>query len=214
MRWNVTDIVESVVAGLKAAAAAFDSEQAVYSIDSYNELQLHPIIQQALRDAGFGVHTEQPYPADRYGRGKKSDAKRCDIVLSAPDQPLIDPQAEATLFGDSDALPMEAAYWLEVKTVSQYTTEGPFPRYASELLSPGAQDIRQLSKDPMIFHAGLLLVLFTADEATARHDLAVWEARCLRRGYPVASPLIRGFDINDRMGNGYALVALIAVRRL
>lgn len=214
MRWNVTEIVEAAAEGLQAAARALDQEQAVYSIDSYNELQLHPMIQQSLRDAGFGVHTEQPYPADRFGRRKKSDAKRCDIVLSDPGQPLIDPQAESTLFGDADALPMEAAYWLEVKTVSQYATEGPFPRYAAELLSPVAQDIRKLSKDPMIFHAGLLLVLFTADQQTARHDLGAWEARCMRRGYPVAAPLLRGFQISDRMGNGYCTCALITVRRL
>jgi hypothetical protein len=214
MRWNVTEIVEAATAGLRDEARRRDEEQAVYGVDSLDELGLHPILRESLRQAGLGVHAEQPYPADRFARRRKAEAKRCDIVLTEPSQDLIDPQAESTLFGDDQALPLEAAYWLEVKTVSQFTVDGPFPRYAAELLSPVAQDLRKLSKDPMIFHAGLLLVLFTADQATARHDLAAWESRCLKRGYPIAAPVVRDFAINDRMGNARATLALAAVRRL
>ena len=128
-------------------------------------------------------------------------------------QSLVDPDAEATLFGDPEALPLEAAYWLELKTVSQFTTQGPFPRYSAELLSPVSQDIRKLAQDRLIFHAGLMLILFTADEVIATHDLRAWEERCLKRGYPVAPPVVRSFRLADRLGNGRCSVALFPVRR-
>ena len=217
MQWNITDIVETVAAGLQRQARADDAEQAVYSIDALDELGLHPLIQQALRQAGYGVWPEQRYPSQRAasGRKRKSEGKRCDLVLTHEHpQSLVDPDAEATLFGDPEALPLEAAYWLELKTVSQFTTEGPFPRYSAELLSPVSQDIRKLAQDRLIFHAGLMLILFTADDMVAKHDLRAWEDRCLKRGYPVVSPVVRSFKLVDRLGNGLCSVALFPVRRL
>ncbi|MHB1155797.1 MAG: hypothetical protein ACYC26_03050 [Phycisphaerales bacterium] len=214
MGWNAYDIVEAVTSGLRRRAAALDQEQAVYGIDVLDELQLHPLIQQSLRDAGFGVWPEQPYPSDRPRKKMKQSAKRCDVVLTPDDRPLMDPDAETTLFEPRDAVVMEAAFWLEIKTVSQFTTEGPFARYSAELLSPVSQDIKKLAGDPLIFHAGLLLVLFTETRAVAEHDLAAWFERVLKRGYPVAQAVMNGFELNDRMGNGYVTVALFTVRRL
>jgi hypothetical protein len=217
MRWNVSDIVDAVATALRKRAAADDREQAVYSIDALDELRLHPIIQQGLRETGLGVWPEQRYPSQRSssGRKKKSEGKRCDVVLTHSDvTELVDPDAEATLFSPPDALPLEAAYWLEIKTVSQFTTEGPFGHYSKELLSPVSQDIRKLAQDRLIFHAGLLLVLFTADEQVARHDLKTWESRCLLKGLPVAGPTVREFRLTDRLGNGQCTVALFPVRRL
>lgn len=207
------NIVEAVAAALSRRAADDDDEQAVYSIDTLDELQLHPLIQRALRDAGFGVHPEQRYPADRTKR-KKSHGKRCDLVLTPDGRALMEPDVETTLFEPPDAVVLEAAFWLEVKTVSQFTTDGPFARYSAELLSPVSQDIKKMASDRTIFHAGLMLILFTADEPTAKHDLAAWEARVLKRGYPVAPAVIKGFDLIDRMGNARCTVALFPVRRL
>lgn len=215
MGWSAYDIVEAVTSGLRRRAAALDQEQAVYGIDVLDELQLHPLIQQSLRDAGFGVWPEQPYPSDRKPHHRKpQSAKRCDVVLTPDDRPLMDPDAETTLFEPRDAVVMEAAFWLEIKTVAQFTTEGPFARYSAELLSPVSQDIKKLAGDPLIFHAGLLLVLFTETRAVAEHDLAAWLDRVIKRGYPVAPAVMQGFELNDRMGNGYATVALFTVRRL
>jgi len=215
--WDVIEIVEAVEAGLRSQAQACDAEQAVYGIDGLDELELHPMIQDSLKQATYGVWPEQRYPSHRPARPRRrrSEGQRCDIVLTSDtDQPLVEPDAEATLFAEENALPLEAAYWLEIKTVSQFTTEGPFPHYSKELLSPVARDIRKLADDPLIFHAGLLLILFTADQSTAEHDLQAWEQRCLRRGLPVAPPVARHFKITDRLGNGITSVGLFPVRRL
>lgn len=213
MAWNGGEIVDAVTDGLLARARADDAAQEVYSIDALNELGLHPLIQQSLRDAGFGVFPEQRYPGGR-GRKRKSEGKRCDVVLTPDSRALMEPDVETTLFEPDDAVVLEAAYWLEVKTVSMFTTEGPFSRYSAELLAPVSQDIRKLARDPQIYHSGLLLVLFTSDRPTAEHDLHAWEQRVLTRGYPIASPVIRHEPLNDRLGNANMAVALYPVRRL
>ncbi len=215
MRWNVTEITDVITDTLHDAAREKDREQAVYGIDDLSELKMHPLIHAALRGAGYGVWPEQTYPSARTGRKRKSEGKRCDIVLTYEKATgLVDPEAESTLFGDADALPLEAAYWLEIKTVAQFTREGPFPHYSKELLSPVSLDIRKLAQDPLIFHAGLMLVLFNETEKIARHDLSAWEMRCLHRGIPVAPPVVRDFKLTDRFGNARCTVALFPVRRL
>jgi len=204
---------EAVAGGLASRAKADDEEQAVYSIDALDELGLHPLIQGSLREAGYGVWPEQRFPSERGGR-RKSEGKRCDIVLTPDWRALMEPDAEATLFEPDDAVALEAAFWLEVKTVSQFTTEGPFAHYGKELLQPVSRDVKKLAGDRSIYHAGLLIVLFTADERVAVHDLDAWEHRTLRRGYPVAPPIVRRFALNDRLGNGCCSVALYPLRRL
>jgi hypothetical protein len=214
MGWDAHEILECAYNGLTEIARHRDLEQAVYGIDALDELGLHPLIHQAFRAGSLGVWPEQRYPSDRKPRGRKSEGQRCDVVLTAEGRLLQDPDAEATLFGDEDSVSFDAAYWLEIKTVAQFTPEGPFARYASELLSPVTRDIRKLSQDRGVYHAGLLLVLFTEDEQTAQHDLDVWQARGLQKGFPIGPGLMRFAKITDRIGNGCLAVALFPVRRL
>ena len=214
MPWSPADIADAVHQGLLQRAAEDDLEQAVYGFDALDELGMHPIIQNALREPGYGVWPEQRYPGDRKKKSKKSHGRRCDIVLAPDNQPLRDPQVKSTLFDAPNATDFEDAYWLEVKLVAQFETGGPFKRYASELLSPVASDIKKLWNDPHIYHAGLLLILLTHDQATSEHDLFTWHRRCLERGYPVSAPAVRGFKITERIGNGYCAAAVFGVRGL
>ncbi len=212
-RWSTADLADAIAAGLRAQAAADDLEQAVYGFDSRDELGLHPLIQQALRTAGYGVYPEQRYPGD-WNRSKRTEGKRCDIVLAPDEGPrgLREPHLRGTLFDHDGLLDPEEAYWLEIKTVAQFERDGPFKRYTSELLSPVAQDVKKLWGDGGIFHAGLLLVLFTASEMVGTHDLGVWHQRCIERGYPVAAPNVRCFPIAERIGNACCHVAVFPVR--
>lgn len=216
MRWSISDIADAVEAGLRRRAREDDLEQAVYGFDAGDELALHPVLQSALRDAGYGVWPEQRYPSDRL-REKRSEGKRCDLVLTPPRRtgpalPLRDPLVKGTLFDDQPACDSESAYWLEVKTVAQFETGGPFRRYAAELLAPVAEDVRKIWNDPMVFHGGLLIVLFTATQSIAEHDLIAWHDRCLQKGFPVGPPATRGFAITDRIGNGWCAAAVFGVR--
>jgi len=211
MRWSSSHIADAVEAGLKRCAEEADLEQAVYGIDALDELGLHPLIYRALREDGFGVWPEQRYPGDRL-KPRRSEGQRCDIVLTPDRLPLRDPLIKGTLFDDQPAADPEAAYWLEVKSVAQHETSGPFARYAAELLSPVIKDINKIWSDGIIRHGGLLLVLFTETMEIAEHDLAAWHTRCLDRGQPVGSPAVRGFNINDRIGNAWCAIAVFGIR--
>jgi hypothetical protein len=213
MPWSPADICEAIAAGLRRRARQDDQEQVVYGFDSFAELKLHPIVHQALRDAGYGVFPEQRYPGD-WINPKQSEGFRCDVVITqdATGPGLRDPRLKGTLFDVLEAVDPEAAYWLEVKTVSQHTSDGPFRGYSKELLSPVADDVKKLWADGLIFHSGLLLILFTESREVAEHDLRAWFDRCLKRGYPVASPAARGFEIVNRIGNAWCEVAVFGVR--
>ena len=58
MFWSCAELVDVIAEGLKRRAAADDAEQAVYGFDQLDELALHPVIQDSLRDEGFGVWPE------------------------------------------------------------------------------------------------------------------------------------------------------------
>ncbi len=214
MRWSISEIADAVAEGLAARARADDLEQAVSGFDASDDLGLHPLIHQTLRQAGWGVWPEQRYPSDDLpgGHPRRSEGKRCDVVLTRNGLPLRDPLVKGTLFDGQPAADPQQAYWLEVKTVAQFETGGPFRRYSAELLAPVAQDVRKIWSDSLIRHGGLLLVLFTQDSHVAEHDLDVWHRRCLDRGFPVGPPAVRGFVITDRIGNAWCAVAVFGVR--
>ncbi|MCE9590561.1 MAG: hypothetical protein K8S99_08570 [Planctomycetes bacterium] len=211
MTWSPADLADAVEAGLRERARADDLEQAVYGFDALDELGLHPVIHGAFRAAGYGVWPEQRYPDDSL-KTKKSEGQRCDVVLTHDNLPLREPGLRGTLFDSIPAVDPEEAYWLEIKSVAQFETTGPFRRYSAELFSPVAQDIRKLWSDSLIMHSGLLLVLLTANRETAEHDILVWHRRCVDTGFPVSSPALRGFRITERIGNGWCAAAVFGVR--
>lgn len=214
--WRLDDICAACADGLRAEAERLDHEQSPYGLDARDELALHPLVRAGLARAGLGVHAEQRYPGHR-ARARRSEGDRCDIVLTErPGQHLLDPLAAGTLFGDRGVEAGEAL-WVEVKAVHQFAiaptgAAGPNPGYGALLLGPAMADVRKLASEGAIARAALLLVMFCADEATARHDLAAWMHRCLDKGLPVQSPATEVFAVTDRIGNGVCLVALVGVR--
>lgn len=211
MRWQVPDIADAVAAGLSRQARADDAEHAVYGFDARDELGLHPLIQQALSDAGYGAWREQRYPG-HWHKTKRSEGLRCDLVLTPEGRALRDQTVKGTLFDTGEAVDAQAAYWLEIKTVAQFESSGAFRRYSAELLSPVMKDVKKIWSDGVIQHGGLLIILFTQTQEIAEHDLSVWHERCLRKGFPVGLPAVRGLPINDRIGNGWCSVAVFGVR--
>ncbi|MBB6430798.1 hypothetical protein [Algisphaera agarilytica] len=211
MRWSVPDLADVVEAGLRAQSADDDAEQSVYGFDARDELGLHPVVQQAFTRVGFGVWPEQRYPG-HWHKKSKAEGLRCDVVLTPDGLPLRDPDVKGTLFGGQPATDADQAYWLEIKTVAQFETSGPFRRYSSELLQPVTKDVKKIWSDGVIRFGGLLLILFTANQEVAEHDLAAWHTRCIDKGYPVGPPAVRGFPITDRIGNGWCAAAVFGVR--
>jgi hypothetical protein len=210
MAFSVADIADAIEEGLATEARRLDREQAVRGLDACEELELHPVLAGGLRAAGYVVWPEQHYPLPKRRR-TDIEGERCDLVLAREDAPLDTLEREPTLFDPPKLVPLDEAFWLEVKVVAQHTPEGPNARYASQLLSEVRQDVSKLSRNPGIHHAALALVLFCADDATADHDLAVWLERCLDQGLPVGSPCLRRVPITDRLGNTRCVVAVYPV---
>jgi hypothetical protein len=126
-------------------------------------------------------------------------------------------QQERARRSDERAVPTTDAFWLEIKSVGQFVIiDGyaqPNRAYSSTLVSAIAQDVRKISRDALIDRGGVLLILFTVDEATARHDLDLALHRCLDRDVQLGHPEVECFPIADRIGNASCLVALIPARR-
>jgi hypothetical protein len=211
MLWSPADLADAVAAGLQRRARVDDLEQAVYGFDALDELGLHPLIADAITQAGLGALREQRYPG-HWSKRKKSEGQRCDFVITPDGLPLRDPDLKATLFDDQPAVDPEQAYWLEVKTVAQFESAGPFRHYSKELLAPVMADLKKVWADGVITHGGLLLVLFTASADIAEHDLLAFHRRAIDKGYPVYPPCTRSFPITDRIGNACCTVGLFGVR--
>lgn len=213
LAWSPADIADAVARGLELQAGALDEERAVHGLDVLDEVRLHPHIADALAAAGFGVHREERYPADRVRR-RRSEGERCDFVLTPGGLDLRADDRPPTLFDAPDAVALDDAYWLEVKVVAQFTPEGPNPRYGPQLLSTVRGDVTKLSKDRGILHAGFLMVLFVADPEVALNDMAHWESRCLKLGLPIGAPSRRSLPINNRVGHDHAVLHVYPVMGL
>lgn len=232
MTWSVHDLAEALIACLAQHEAALRAEQAVHGLDALDEVDLHPVLAEGLTRAGHAVFRELPYPGQPDLLPPESERERCDLVI-APGHAsaVLDHvrlhkemrRAEGTLFApiaprlthDPNAIAASDAFWLEVKTFGQFS-------YADGLARPnrtyGSQftvctsDVRKLGRARDLVHAALVLVLFSADEAVAEHDLAAFVHRCLDRNLPVKDLVRAHTPIVDRIGNRVCTVAIVPVR--
>ena len=196
--WSWPALADALADGLARAAADVELEQAVDGLDARKELELHPVLAGALRDAGYHVLAEQRFPRDRQER-KRSVGSRCDLVV----MPAAEVELDDHTAGD--------AVWMEVKVVAQFHRLGPNRSYAAALQSPVWNDVTKLASDPAIRHGLVLLILFTADALTADHDLEVWRCRAVDRGLHLWPRVQRAVPIGDRLGNRLCTVALFPI---
>lgn len=109
------------------------------------------------------------------------------------------------------------AMWLEVKVVGQIAFEHGVPManraYGSQLVRGVVGDLTKLGRDPLIVHGAAVMVVFTADQHTAEHDLLVVAHKCVDKGLTAASPIVRTLAILDRVGNACAAVGVFAASR-
>jgi hypothetical protein len=191
------------------------------------------MLARGLREAGFAVFRETPYPGQPRVLPKESERQRCDLVVAPGGTAGIADsvrqgkelrKAEGTLFAavahellapPVGSLPPEEALWVEVKTIGQHTyvdgLAGPNRSYASQFNTCMA-DIRKLAGGRSIGHAVLALVLFNESAVVAEHDLTAFMHKCLDRRLPVADLRRESVPIADRIGNAVCTVGLVSVR--
>jgi len=215
IRWSPATVAEALAEGVADRARDLDAEQAVTGLDQWTEVQLHPVLAAGAVAAGMGVHREVRYPGDRdrHRAGSLARGERCDLVLTPDARELVPEDRRATLFDPPDAVPLDEACWVEVKTAAQFVAGEPNPAWSTQLGEPVRRDVVKLARDPVIREAGLALVLFTRDTATAAHDLLAFEDGCLADRLPIGSPARRILELTDRHGNAVVTVAVYPVGR-
>lgn len=221
--WVYAEILAGVARALARREGELRAEQAVRGLDALAELEFHPLLARALAAQGWGVWRETPYPGapgEPGRRPKRAQRERCDLVLTpGPDRPPVDPvailrahdAAAGTLFerqaraAPAPGTPPEECCWLEVKVVGQHAfthgVPGANAAYSSDLTRALAEDVLKLNAEPRVRFGGVLVVLMTAEEGVAEHDMAIACHRALDRGARFRAPLREGFEITDRIGN-------------
>jgi hypothetical protein len=222
------DLHEWIVLALRAEEAVLREEQSPRGLDAFDEAAIQRIVERALRTKKLGVRREHSYPGDVSSRPKGPSRERCDFVLTpGMDRVLQDPVKDlverdalaGTLFEHSPlehatcSIPPQEAFWLEVKVLGQheYHCGVPVPnaRYAGTLTRNVRDDLGKLSRDAMIRHGALLLVLFCERPEVADHDVPVALHRAMDKGITLRAPHRAGFPIDDRIGNAWCSVWLI-----
>ncbi len=233
--WDVRAILHALYEGLRLREDELSREQAVRGLDALDELAMHPLLAGSLAAAGWGVLREVPYPVtaglgSAGARPRHRERDRCDLVLTPETgMTLTDPVAvlrerdkwQGSLFESQAQTAAPAvhtcaptdAFWLEVKVVGQFAFVHGVPvangSYGSQLTAAFAGDLSKLAADAEVRFGAALLVLFTQDEATAKHDLPVAMHRVLDKGFSLRNPAIESFAITDRVGNGCCTLALV-----
>ncbi|MEZ6163071.1 MAG: hypothetical protein R3B67_01395 [Phycisphaerales bacterium] len=128
---------------------------------------------------------------------------------------LFEPVAQTPEIEAFECDPRDAM-WIEIKVIPQFRyvdgVPGPNAKYAHELLSGPGTDAVKLSADPLIAHAGLLVVLFNEIQEAGVHDLSIAMRELIDRDLPVGMPEMETFPIVDRCGNAFCTLGLIPLR--
>lgn len=213
--WDLEAVADAASRAIERETDRLRAEQSTTGVDFRTELEMHPLLRDGLAAVG-GVHAEIRFPSG-IKSPKRSEGERCDIVLTASPDLDISVDSPAPFFAHRLAEP-EDALWIEVKVVAQHVLydgySRPNPNYTAELLQGVTADVTKLSREPRIVHAAVLLVLFSADERTAEHDLAAWHTRAIEKGKPVSVPITRTYTIPDLIGHTRCTLALARVHNL
>ena len=231
--WNTTEIIQMMSHYLQSENHRLQDAHAYVGLDSHAEIELHPLLAQAFAPSSFGIHREVGYPSSPMSRPNDAQRQRCDLVLTPIEgQALFDPiheqrvqdKAVGTLFesfvadhlpDEGDALP-EDAYWIEVKSVGQFSyvdgVPGANPKYTADLLGGPRSDVIKLASEPLIRFGGSLVVLFSEDQETGPHDIAASAQAMIEHDLPIAVPVFESFPITNHAGNEWCTLGLIPIR--
>jgi hypothetical protein len=191
---------------LADAEAALRLEQAVYGLDTRDELQLQSMLAEGLRQ-WYGVNREVHYPSS-VGR-KLTHRQRCDLVLTPIGRPLKLDSAPPSLFDPPDACPSEQALWLEVKIAYQFREGGArHGGYGPQWRQAVVDDLRKMEAEPLIHEAGLLLIVFNESPDILAKDLELFEDVLAVKEVLAGFRQVRQIPVLDRIGHRVCTAAL------
>jgi hypothetical protein len=200
---TLADRIETI---LRQREAALRLEQAVYGLDSLDEISLQEVLAEGLK-AYAEVGREVHYPST-VGR-KLSNRPRCDLVLSPIGYPLRLDSRPPTLFDPPDQCEPEGALWLEVKCAAQF--RAPDVRhsgYGGQWRTGVVEDLKKMEAEPRIHAAALLLLVFVESEVILQKDLELFENLLIQKEVLAGFRQVRVIPILDRMGNRLCAAAI------
>jgi hypothetical protein len=206
LQWDLSAVTDHLAEGLAAAEADLRLEQAVYGLDSLDEISLQSLLADRLR-AHYHVAREVHYPSS-IGL-KLSHRRRCDLVLAPRSRPLRLDHAPLTLFDPPGSCDPSDALWLEVKIAYQYRQLGVrHGGYGAQWRNGIVEDLRKMEDDALIREAGLVVVVFNESEEILTRDLESFELLLARKEVLAGFRHVHSIPILDRMGHRLCTVAL------
>jgi hypothetical protein len=204
--WDFHTLADRLGAAVGAAEADLRLEQAVYGLDRLDERGIQGLLAQRLSPA-YEVAREVHYPSTR-GR-KLSHRARCDLVLAPAGMPVRLDRAAPTLFDPAAQCEPADALWLEVKVAYQFREGGArHGGYGGQWRQAVVDDLRKMEADPLIHHAGLVLVVFNESHAVLDKDLELFEDVLARKEVLAGFRQVRSVTITDRIGHTLCTVAV------
>ncbi|HEX2971014.1 MAG TPA: hypothetical protein VHP11_01705 [Tepidisphaeraceae bacterium] len=191
---------------LRLADDALRLEQAVYGLDSTDEVSLHQLLVTHLI-SHYEVSREVHYPSS--AGAKRSHRLRCDLVLTPKGSPLKRDTAPPTLFDPVNSCGPGEALWLEVKVAYQFREGGVrHTGYGGQWRSAVVEDLRKMEQDPLIREAALVLIVFNESAAILEKDLDLFELVLAQKEVLAGFRQVRSIPIPDRIGHRLCTVAL------
>lgn len=199
-------LADDLAAALRSAEADLRLEQAVYGLDAKDERGLQAVLAERLASQ-YEVAREVHYPSTR-GR-RLSHRQRCDLVLSEKGRPLWLDSRPPTLFDPPSLCPPQEAMWLEVKVAFQFR-EGNVHHsgYGPQWRQAIVDDLRKMEAEPLIRHAGLVLVVFNESAAILQKDLEKFEDVLALKEVLAGFRQVRTIEITERIGHRLCSVAV------
>jgi hypothetical protein len=206
LRWDFSTLADRLAETLGRAEADLRLEQAVYGMDSKEELALQALLAEGLA-SDYEVAREVHYPSS--SGQKRTHRQRCDLVLTERGHPLKRDHEPASLF-DSPALSAPAdGLWLEVKAAYQFREGGVrHGGYGKQWRSAVVEDLRKMEADVLIRDAGLVLVVFNESAEVLARDLELFELVLMQKEVLAGFRQVRSIGILERMGHRLCTVAV------
>jgi hypothetical protein len=206
LNWDFSTLADRLGHAVQTAEVEVRLEQAVYGLDSRNELELQTLIAGDLA-SHYEVAREVHYPST-VGR-KLTHRPRCDLVLSPRGQPLKLDSTLPTLFDPTNLCLPDRALWLEVKIAYQFREGGArHGGYGSQWRSAVVADLRKMESEPLIHHAGLVLIVFTESQEILDKDIELFEDVLAQKEVLAGFRQVRSIPILERIGHRLATLAL------
>lgn len=201
------DILSGQIGGvLSARESELRLEQAVYGMDSLDEIGLQKLMAEGL-SAHYEVAREVHYPST-FGK-KLSNRKRCDLVLAPKGSPLRLDSKPPTLFDPVNTTAPQDAFWLEVKSAYQFRMpDVRHSGYGQQWRTAVVDDLRKMEAEPLIRNAALLLVVFTESSELLEKDLELLEQVLVLKEVLAGFRQVVSVPIGDRLGHRLCSAAL------